>query len=157
MVREGGVRVTVLIGEHRGKQFPAQGFTKLAGLEVAVPAAMTSCSRSARTSSTPWSRWTVPRWLAGALIAPGWPAHLPAGSSEIGFRLADAGTHGSSRVGGAPFGERLLMWWNFVGRSGEDIAHAREDWMAGRFGDVHGYPGEPLAAPPLPSVPLKPR
>jgi hypothetical protein len=33
----------------------------------------------------------------------------------------------------------------------------REDWVAGRFGEVHGYPGEPLAAPPLPSVPLKPR
>jgi hypothetical protein len=60
-------------------------------------------------------------------------------------------------LGGAPFGERLLMWWNFVGRSGEEIAHAREDWVAGRFGDVHGYPGGPLAAPPLPSVPLKPR
>ena len=60
-------------------------------------------------------------------------------------------------LGGAPFAERLLMWWNFVGRSGEEIAQAREDWVAGRFGEVHGYPGEPLAAPPLPAVPLKPR
>ena len=60
-------------------------------------------------------------------------------------------------VGGAPFGERLLMWWNFVARSGEEIARAREDWMAGRFGEVHGYPGDPLVAPPLPDVPLKPR
>ena len=29
--------------------------------------------------------------------------------------------------------------------------------VAGRFGDVRGYLGEPLAAPPLPAVPLKPR
>jgi Pirin len=36
-------------------------------------------------------------------------------------------------------------------------SQAREDWVAGRFGKVHGYPGEPLAAPPVPSVPLKPR
>ena len=49
------------------------------------------------------------------------------------------------------------MWWNFVGRSGEEIAQAREDWVAGRFAEVRGYPGPPLTAPPLPSVPLKPR
>jgi hypothetical protein len=60
-------------------------------------------------------------------------------------------------IGGVPFGERLLMWWNFVARSAEGITRAREDWVAGRFGAVHGYPGAPLAAPPLPGVPLKPR
>jgi quercetin 2,3-dioxygenase len=60
-------------------------------------------------------------------------------------------------LGGAPFGERLLMWWNFVGRSGEEIAHAREDWAAGRFPEVHGYPGPRLVAPALPAVPLRPR
>jgi len=44
-----------------------------------------------------------------------------------------------------------------VQRSGEEIALAREDWGAGRFGEVHGYPGDPLEAPPLPEVPLRPR
>ena len=59
-----------------------------------------------------------------------------------------------------PFGERLLMWWNFVARDGEEISQAREVWAvagSGRFGEVRGYSGRPLAAPPLPSVPLKPR
>jgi quercetin 2,3-dioxygenase len=56
-----------------------------------------------------------------------------------------------------PFAERLLMWWNLVARTGEEIAQAREDWAAGRFAEVRGYLGEPLKAPPLPSVPLKPR
>ena len=60
-------------------------------------------------------------------------------------------------LGGVPFGERLLMWWNFVARDGEEIARAREDWAAGRFGQVQGYPGAPLTAPPLPGVPLRPR
>jgi len=60
-------------------------------------------------------------------------------------------------IGGVPFGEPLLMWWNFVARNGEEITRAREDWVAGRFPQVHGYPGSPLAAPPLSGVPLKPR
>ncbi len=38
-----------------------------------------------------------------------------------------------------------------------EAQRAREDWVAGRFGQVHGYPGDPLAAPPLPGVPLKAR
>jgi hypothetical protein len=51
------------------------------------------------------------------------------------------------------------MWWNFVGRDHEDIVTARESWVHAdtRFGTVHGYHGDRLAAPPLPSVRLKPR
>lgn len=50
------------------------------------------------------------------------------------------------------------MWWNYIGRSQEDIAQARAEWMNGsRFGEVKGYDGDRLAAPELPPVPLKPR
>ncbi len=53
-------------------------------------------------------------------------------------------------IGGPPFGETILMWWNFVARRPEEIAAARADWEAGlRFGPVKGYDGAPLAAPPL--------
>ncbi len=43
--------------------------------------------------------------------------------------------------------------WLFEGL----VPQASEDWAAGRFGEVRGYSGPPLAAPPLPAVPLKPR
>ena len=50
------------------------------------------------------------------------------------------------------------MWWNFVGRTQEDIKQAREDWMSGSgFGEVKGYAGDPLPAPELPPTPLKAR
>ncbi len=50
------------------------------------------------------------------------------------------------------------MWWNFIGRTADEITQAREDWTTGtRFGEVHGYPGPRLPAPPLPALPLKPR
>jgi hypothetical protein len=84
-------------------------------------------------------------------------AHIPIGRSAL--RLAPPGPGGGRFfvVGGEPFAERLVMWWNFVARTGEEIAQFRADWAAGRFGEVAGYPGDPLAAPPLPGVPLHPR
>jgi len=61
-------------------------------------------------------------------------------------------------LGGEPFAEKIVMWWNFVGRTGAEIAEAREAWMTGdRFGTVHGYAGDRLLAPEMPPTPLKPR
>jgi len=61
-------------------------------------------------------------------------------------------------IGGEPFEEGLVMWWNFVARSHEEIVEARNDWAAGRrFGVVHGYAGDRLPAPDMPIVRLKPR
>jgi hypothetical protein len=62
-------------------------------------------------------------------------------------------------LGGEPFEEHLVMWWNFVGRSGEEIAEYAEQWNAEseRFGAVVGYDGDRLESPPLPPFPLKPR
>ena len=51
-------------------------------------------------------------------------------------------------LGGAPFGETILMWWNFVARTTDEIVAAREDWQAGRrFGEVAAYAGPRLPAP----------
>ena len=53
-------------------------------------------------------------------------------------------------IGGRPFGEPILMWWNFVARTTEEIAQAREDWMKHRrFGNVQAYDGPRLPAPDL--------
>jgi redox-sensitive bicupin YhaK (pirin superfamily) len=53
-------------------------------------------------------------------------------------------------IGGPPFPERILMWWNFVARTQEEIAQARADWEAGnRFGEVAAYKGPRLGAPSL--------
>lgn len=64
-------------------------------------------------------------------------------------------------LGGEPFEEGIVMWWNFIGRSHEEIVELREAWQTGddRFGDVEGYRGATrrLAAPPLPTARLKPR
>jgi quercetin 2,3-dioxygenase len=60
-------------------------------------------------------------------------------------------------IGGAPFGETILMWWNFVARTAQEIASARESWESNQvFGKVPRYSGPRLPAPaflgrPIPS------
>jgi len=47
-------------------------------------------------------------------------------------------------VGGVPPGETYVMWWSFVGRTGEEIVAVRNVWVAGEFGQVDRYAGDPL-------------
>lgn len=53
------------------------------------------------------------------------------------------------------------MWWNFVGRSHDEIMAARADWEnrnVERFADIAGHPPQQrIPAPPLPGLRLKPR
>lgn len=53
-------------------------------------------------------------------------------------------------LGGTPSEEQIVMWWNFIGRSHEDIVEAREAWQSAsdRFGTVDGCDGERLPARP---------
>ncbi|MFJ2873528.1 pirin family protein [Streptomyces sp. NPDC087298] len=62
-------------------------------------------------------------------------------------------------LGGTPFEEEIVMWWNFIGRSHEDVVRAREDWerASERFGTVLGYDGDRLPAPALPNAVIQPR
>ena len=67
-------------------------------------------------------------------------------------------------LGGEPFEEKIVMWWNFIGRSHADIVAAREQWNAhdaapqdGRFGHFADNIGGWLPAPELPNVTLTPR
>jgi len=53
-------------------------------------------------------------------------------------------------IGGRPFGEEVLLWWNFVARTYGEMEQATRDWLeGGRFGKVEGARGAPLVAPDL--------
>jgi redox-sensitive bicupin YhaK (pirin superfamily) len=53
-------------------------------------------------------------------------------------------------IGGVPFPETILMWWNFVARTPDEIREARNDWEAHRrFGEVPAYKGARIPAPAL--------
>jgi quercetin 2,3-dioxygenase len=59
-----------------------------------------------------------------------------------------------------------VMWWNFIGRSHDDIVAYRDEWQhdviaradaGGVFGDIPEWEGYALPAPELPAIRLKPR
>jgi quercetin 2,3-dioxygenase len=85
--------------------------------------------------------------VAGTDLAPGSMLYLPPGHERLPLTAA-AGTT-LMLLGGVPLGEQLLMWWNFVARTPQEIAAAVAGWQQGMFGEVGGYAGDPLTAPAL--------
>lgn len=154
---DGGCTVTVAMGELGGSASPARIYSPLVGAEaVLAPGA------DARLPLRPdweYAALTLVGELEvdGMALATGPLLYLGLGRSELALRAATAAR--LLLIGGEPFAEHLVMWWNFVGRDHDDIVTAREQWMAGdaRFGTVRGHPGPPLAAPPMPSTRLRPR
>lgn len=77
-------------------------------------------------------------------------AYLGRGQDRLRLRLACG-----SKVlllGGRPFDQPVLMWWNFVGYTKAAIAEAQRQWESGdpRFGPVGGSTAPRMAPPPLP-------
>jgi quercetin 2,3-dioxygenase len=164
VIESGSARITVVAGEHAGERSPARVFTPLTGLEV-VLADGGEVALNVRedfeygllaadgpATVTPGIRPVGPDQ---AVIGPGLLAHLPPGVTAI--TLSAPGPCRFFVVGGTPLRERLVMWWNFVAPTGEEITTARDAWINGEFGEVKGCAGDPLPAPPLPPGDLKAR
>jgi redox-sensitive bicupin YhaK (pirin superfamily) len=152
-----GFEATVILGELDGAASPGTAYTPIVGADIAL-----ADGADARLPVEPDFEYAA-LTMAGTVevdgerVEPGSMLYLGCGRRELPLRAVD-GAGGLVLLGGEPFAEKLVMWWNFVGRTGEEIAQARADWTGGdRFGEVRGYDGPPVPAPPLPETPLKPR
>lgn len=72
----------------------------------------------------------------GETVEPGHLAYLGLGRDELAVTASS--TTRALLVGGVPFGEDVLMWWNYVARTREEILAAHDDWSAAKdcFGRV---------------------
>jgi len=87
-------------------------------------------------------------------LSPGQLLYLAPGAHRL--QLASAAPARLLLLGGTPFEEPVLLWWNFVGRNSEEIQRFAADWNAGiGFGAVQGYAGERLLAPDPAGLKLK--
>jgi redox-sensitive bicupin YhaK (pirin superfamily) len=62
-------------------------------------------------------------------------------------------------LGGPPFGEQIVMWWNFIGRDHDEVADYRQQWQRllaegedDRFSLPADDPLPPIPAPALPNA-----
>ncbi|MFC0498448.1 pirin family protein [Streptomyces mutabilis] len=157
VVLDGGT-VRVFLGSLAGDTSPVTTFTPLLGAEVTlVPGGTVSLDVDTAFEHGVLVDIGDVR-VDGTTVRPTELGYVPSGRGTL--TLTNATTRAARLVllGGPPFPEEIVMWWNFIGRSHDEIVQAREDWMRGdRFGEVHGYDGAPLPAPELPNTPLKPR
>ncbi len=149
-----GGSVTIVMGSLSDRRSPGRAFSPMVGADVAIGA-----GRRLQLPLDPeWEHALVP--LGGRARAEGQDLaietlyYLGTGRREIVLEAPDEPAR-LLLIGGAPFGETVLMWWNFVARSSDEILAAREDWETGRrFGTVAAYAGERLAAPPFVARPV---
>ena len=152
-----GLTATVLMGSFGGATSPGRAYTPLVGADLGLGA-----GADVEVPLEPDFEYAVlassgSASVAGVVLGRGAMLYVGTGRRSLRLRAAEAAR--LLLLGGEPFEERLVMWWNFVGRSGEEIADYAEQWNAGsdRFGAVLGYDGARLEAPPLPQVPLRAR
>jgi redox-sensitive bicupin YhaK (pirin superfamily) len=156
-----GAVLRVFLGELAGSRSPVHTFTPLLGAQVDIEPGV----RLALDIDPSFEHGVLldqgQLETAGAALDVADLAFQPTGCDTLSLRNPGDGPARAIVLGGPPFGEELVMWWNFVGRSHEEIAAYRRMWQAhdDRFGAVDGYRGtvSRLPAPPLPNVTLRPR
>ncbi|RQP11732.1 MAG: pirin family protein [Microbacteriaceae bacterium] len=165
VVAVGDATLRVFVGSWLGVTSPVTAYTPLVAAELALPAGATVELPADAAFEYGLVVDHVPARLQGVDV----PAHhlgvVAAGAEGLRVETPE-GPLRVLLIGGAPLDEPIVMWWNFVGRSHDEIVAARDEWQrdviadadrAGRFGHVDGYDGDPLPAPELPNVRLRPR
>ena len=127
--------VTVLIGELAGVESPARRDTDHIGADLVLGAGrMTLPLNPAFEHALVVSEGVLR--VGNATLASGRLGYLGVGRDEVALDVTD--NCRALLVGGVPLPEPLLMWWNYVARTRDEITAAHADWMssADRFGRV---------------------
>lgn len=159
----GGADATVVVGMFAGTVSPATMHTPIVGAEIRLPAG----AQVELPLDPAWEHALVPVFgevrvadeagEGGAVdgLDPGRLIFLGDGRERLRLQAGDEDAT-VFLLGGEPFDEEIVMWWNFVGRDHDEIVAARDAWEAAsdRFGHVVGHGDERIPAPPLPHVRL---
>jgi redox-sensitive bicupin YhaK (pirin superfamily) len=163
---------TVFIGEFGGAASPAKVYSPLMAAQLDLSGGTSIDLRP------DWEYAILP--VAGGVIATSADGetleaaetelvYLPMGTDKLRLEPTGAqsaqGTQGATLllIGGEPFDEEIIMWWNFIERTPEAIAVKREQWNARETHPVEGFEifedeiGGWIPAPELPNVTLRAR
>lgn len=159
----GGAQARVFLGSLAGSASPVKTFTPLLGAELTLPA-----GASAALPVSPGFEHgalvdTGEVTLAGCTAGPGHLIHREPGTDTLTLTASPFTDARVLLLGGEPLGEQIMMWWNFIGRTHEEIVRFRKEWQSarepsappGRYGPFPPAWQETLPAPPLPNARLR--
>ncbi|MFW1858640.1 pirin family protein [Acinetobacter defluvii] len=150
VVTREGVEFTVLVGEYLETTSPVKVHSELLGVDLTA--------QESTTTRIPLN----PKFEYGFLALEGTATingHELTDDNmvvlEPGLNDIEVQLHAGSRLlllGGEPFESPILLWWNLVGRTQEELKIAREQWINQdpRFGFISDYEGPRLEAPAFP-------
>jgi redox-sensitive bicupin YhaK (pirin superfamily) len=122
----GGSNATILVGELGDAISPARRDSEHVGVDLAL------CSDVDVPARPSFEYGIVPLEgsleVEGHLVEPGHLVYLGPGRDQV--RLRPKGPARAILVGGVPFPDPILMWWNYVARTREEISAAHRDWTS---------------------------
>jgi quercetin 2,3-dioxygenase len=156
-----GASARVLVGEFAGAKAPTKVFSDLVGVELRI-------SANQKLSLELNTEFEYGLLVVQGEVSAGVVGLDQIETNNLGFWPVGHGVlnleAGDSHViaillGGRPMQEKILMWWNFIGRTHEEIVQAREQWngRGARFGEFEDDIGGWIPAPELPNLILQPR
>jgi quercetin 2,3-dioxygenase len=161
-----GARVLVFLGSLAGQTAPVRTFSRLLGAEVTLEAGQTAEFGVDPAFEHGVLVDTGHVTVDGTTADAGQLIYRPAGADMLSLH-APVGQARLVLLGGEPLGEQIIIWWNFIGRSHDEIAAYRAQWQAERAGNEplgtwrYGtFPSQwdhTLPAPELPNARLRPR
>ncbi len=151
-----GVHSKVFVGQYQGLKSSARIFSELVGAEF------TTSNESLQLELQNSFEYGVLNVgesfeINGQKLGFGELAYIPTGNT--GAEITSSGEKHFLLLGGKPFGEKILMWWNFIGRTHEEIVAARELWNS-HDKSIPDFVDEikvRIPAPELPNLRLNPR
>ena len=152
---EAGGTATLIVGEVDGTRSSGTVHTPLVGTDLAVHPGGTLRLPLEPDFEHAAMIMDGTAEVDGVALGPGSLLYLGTARREV--RVTSAAGARVLLIGGLPFDEQIVMWWNFVARDNDEIVAARTSWEAGdRFGDVAGFDGVRQQAPSLPAGRLRP-
>lgn len=152
-----GAGIRLFVGEFLGQRSSARIFSPMVGAEIDLSAGSTI--HLPTETSFEYGVLVVAggATVNGHSVRLGQLHYVP--TERGGLSLATTGGAKLVLLGGEPFKEKIVMWWNFIARSHEEIIQMRQDWQeqSKNYPVFHDRIGGRIPAPPLPNLRLTPR
>ncbi|GAA6524801.1 pirin family protein [Intrasporangium sp. DVR] len=159
-----GARVLVFLGTLFGETSPVSMYSDLVGAEVNLRPGQRLEIAVNPTHEHGFLCDTGTLTSHGAVAKPGEIIFHPLGADRITVEASPAEVTRLLLLGGTPLGEQIVMWWNFIGRSHDEVVRFRDAWQRERdarggvqFGAFADAWPDTLPAPALPNVRLRTR